>query len=254
MLGNFEESGNKVAVTLYQNNLSKENEYFGMVSKNNANINNIVAGIADKNPAFDPNLIYHISTLFINQVLNEIKQGHGADLGPLGNLNFALSDTVKGPNPEVKDIPAFELRYSPSDEVKMALSYVSPDIVSISDVKPAIKDVEDLISKNINDSLKPGGVCRIKGKMLKLNIDSDLDSIDFIKVSQSGDIIPDCNPISVDKNKIFKNTDRRLEFFVPDSLDSEAFYKIRITSTFLKSGLSRKTPISGESIMIKINI
>ena len=253
MAYDFNECDTKVSVTLYQNNLSKDNKYFGMVSKSCSNVNNIIAGILEKNPGLDGAILYHAISLFLSQSLNEIKNGHSIDLGPIGKLNIAFSDTVEAVNPNLNDIPDFELRYKASPEVKTALSHVKPGLITFPNKVPVISEIEDSYTRKKDNTLTVGNLCKIDGRLLKLNLDSPIDSVKFIQVDNNGDAIKDAQPVMVDKKRISKTTATKLEFFVPDSLTSGAKYKIIITSTFLRTNASRKTPITSESAIVSIN-
>ena len=249
----FNESDTKVSVTLYQNNLSKDNKYFGMVSKSCSNVDNIIAGILEKNPGLDGALLYHAISLFLYQSLDEIKNGHGIDLGPIGKLNIALSDTVNAINPDLNDIPDFELRYKASPAVKTALTHVKPGFVTFPNKEPTINEIEDSYTMKKDKTLTAGNLCKIDGRLLKLNLHSDIDSVKFIQVDDNGDALENEQPVMVDKRRISKTTATKLEFIVPENLISGAKYKIIITSTFLRTNASRKTPITGESAILTIN-
>ena len=250
MQTDFEKSKTKLSVTLFNSGIIKDGEHVGKVSRTVVSLENLIAGIIEENSGIDPLLIQHSAFLLKKQILKMLSQGKAVNLLDIGTVYIGLKGTVKGNNPKSSDLSELKLNFTPSSEAKESLKNVAIDKVVFSDNAPKIQSITDLWTKSINSQITMGKTCIIKGRKLKLGGNSY--SISFIKLDKTGKADLSSAPVIVDESKITKNTNGVLQFFVPESLDKNAFYKIRISTSYINKYKSRKNPLVKESIKVKV--
>ena len=245
----FEKSDTILSVTLCNSSLLKEGEHIGKVTRNTVSLGNLIAEIAEYNTGIDPFIIQHSAVLLKKQILRMLHQGKCVNILDLGVMYIGLKGPVKGSNPDVTDIPEMVVRFTPSQAANDAIKDITVDKIVFSDTSPQIDTVTDVWTKNQNSVLTAGKLCRITGKKLKLG--GDDYALSLVKVDSFGKEVTDSAAINVDISKFSKNTTGTLEFFIPDQLENNAPYKIRIKTSYSGSAgskVSRKTPVTSESI------
>lgn len=237
-LSTLKNSNSTLSVTLHQNNLKKDGTYYARVSRNLATFNNIISEIAEENKGLDPHLLQYSAILIQKKILKMLEQGKAVNILDLGTMYIAMKCNAKGKS-DVSSTGKFCIKFSPTQIAQDTVNALNVDKVVYVDNEPEITKITDLSTNQNDEKLTKEKPAAIFGSRLKL---SDSGSgIYFAKVEETGTISNDeQNWILVPKENIFRNKPSELNFFVPDSLESETSYCIVIKSNYLSNNKVRK--------------
>lgn len=245
----FNKSDNVLSVTLYSTGFSKNGEMIGKVTRNTVTLENMIADIIDENRGMDPYMVQHSAILLQQQIIKMLQQGKCVNVLDLGTLYIGIKGCVKGKNPDSSAIPDFAIRFTPSPLTNETIKSLQVDKVVIANSTPQINIITNTWN-NQEDCVSPGKICRISGNRLKLGGDSY--SLSFIPLAADGTESDTLPPVHVPMEKVIKNVDKMLEFYVPEDLDSSAQYFIRVRTSFISSNRSRKEPLITDSSSVTV--
>lgn len=245
----FNKSDNILSVTLYSNGFTKEGEMIGRVTRNTVTLENMIADIIDENRGMDPYMVQHSAILLQQQIIKMLQQGKCVNVLDLGTLYIGLKGCIKGKNPDSSAIPDFAIRFTPSTIANETLKSLQVDKVVIADKAPQINIITNTWN-NQEDCVSSGKICRISGNHLKLGGDSY--SLSLIPLAADGTESDTLPPVHVPIEKVIKNVDKLLEFYVPEELDTSVPYLIRVRTSFISSTKSRKDPLITDSSAVTV--
>lgn len=252
VLSSFNKADSILSVTLHSSQFSKDGEHYARVSRNTVTLENIIADILEENRGIDPFMIQHAVTLFQQQILKQLSQGKGVNVLDLGTLYIAMKGTIKGDKPSASDLPNFLVRFTPSALTHAAVDNLVVDKIVIADTTPQISMITDLWEGKENQTITLGKSCRISGDRLKLG--GDHWSISLLQCDADGNIEDGVAPIVVEPEKVYHNTAKDLQFFVPESLFTDKQYIIKISTMYQNGGSSRKSAVEAYSIPLSVNV
>lgn len=246
-LGTYTKSDNLLSVTLHANALSKKGGYYGKVTRNTVTLENIIYEISDGSAGINPDMVLYVAVLIQKEILKALSQGKSVNLFDLGVLYVGMKGSVKGSKPLASELPAFKVKFTPSAKVNEALATLVADKIVEADTSPYIESVTNLWTGNDDGKLTKGEPVRIDGVRLKLG--GDNYGVYFAELDGSnGKLKEEGTWTKVDDAKIFGNTRRRLDFFVPTTLDKSKTYRIVVRTSYTGgSGKSLKEPLVAES-------
>ncbi|WP_027727475.1 DUF4469 domain-containing protein [Treponema sp. C6A8] len=159
-------------------------------------------------------------------------------------FNFSLQ--VKGLFEYSQDIykkgrNSIELQVRPTKKLKEMLDNLTCKVFLGKTITASIKNVYDGVSKCENKYITRGGFLKIKGENIRLfgndervglYLVSESNEMDFIKLSQS---------------QIINSLPSELHCIVPDDLNENQRYKIKIITQYMRTSKERKEPLVCES-------
>lgn len=254
-LSTLESSNAALSVTLHQNHLKKDGSYFARVSRNTATFNNVISEIAEENKGLDPHLLQYSAILIQKKILKMLEQGKAVNILDLGTMYIAMKCSAKGKN-DVSNNGKFCIKFSPTQIAQDTVNSLNVDKVVYVDNNPEITTITDLSTGKTDQTISKGKPVAIFGSKLKLG--SSGSGIYFAPATAptaDGEISFDLDKstwISVSKETIFRNKPAELNFFVPETLESEKSYCIIIKTNYLSNTQSRKDFVETASSPITV--
>lgn len=242
-ISTLENSNATLSVTLYQNHLKKDGSYFARVSRNTATFNNVISEIAEENKGLDPHLLQYSAILIQKKILKMLEQGKAVNILDLGTMYIAMKCSAKGKN-DVSNNGKFCIKFSPTQIAQDTVNSLNVDKVVYVDNNPEITTITDLSTGKTDQTISKGKPVAIFGSKLKLG--SSGSGIYFAPTteptadSELSFDLDESTWISVSKETIFRNKPAELNFFVPETLESEKSYCIIIKTNYLSNTQSRK--------------
>lgn len=242
-LSTLESSNAALSVTLHQNHLKKDGSYFARVSRNTATFNNVISEIAEENKGLDPHLLQYSAILIQKKILKMLEQGKAVNILDLGTMYIAMKCSAKGKN-DVSNNGKFCIKFSPTQIAQDTVNSLNVDKVVYVDNNPEITTITDLSTGKTDQTISKGKPVAIFGSKLKLG--SSGSGIYFAPAteptadSELSFDLDESTWISVSKETIFRNKPAELNFFVPETLESEKSYCIIIKTNYLSNTQSRK--------------
>ncbi len=242
-LSTLESSNAALSITLHQNHLKKDGSYFARVSRNTATFNNVISEIAEENKGLDPHLLQYSAILIQKKILKMLEQGKAVNILDLGTMYIAMKCSAKGKN-DVSNNGKFCIKFSPTQIAQDTVNSLNVDKVVYVDNNPEITTITDLSTGKTDQTISKGKPVAIFGSKLKLG--SSGSGIYFAPATDptaDGELSFDLDEstwISVSKETIFRNKPAELNFFVPETLESEKSYCIIIKTNYLSNTQSRK--------------
>lgn len=172
-----------------------------------------------------------------------LEQRKAVNILDLGTMYIAMKCSAKGKN-DVSNNGKFCIKFSPTQIAQDTVNSLNVDKVVYVDNNPEITTITDLSTGKTDQTISKGKPVAIFGSKLKLG--SSGSGIYFAPATAptaDGEISYDLNEstwISVSKETIFRNKPAELNFFVPETLESEKSYCIIIKTNYLSNTQSRK--------------
>ena len=254
-LSTLESSNAALSVTLHQNHFRKDGTYYAKVSRNTATFNNVISEIAEENKGLDPHLLQYSAILIQKKILKMLEQGKAVNILDLGTMYIAMKCSAKGKN-DVSNNGKFCIKFSPTQIAQDTVNSLNVDKVVYVDNNPEITTITDLSTGKTDQTISKGKPVAIFGSKLKLG--SSGSGIYFAPATDptaDGEFSFDLDEstwISVSKDTIFRNKPAELNFFVPETLESEKSYCIIIKTNYISNNKSRKDFVEAVSSPITI--
>lgn len=251
-LGTYKKSDNLLSVTLHTNTLSKEGYYYGKVTRNTVTLENIISEICDDSTGIKPDMVQYIAVLIQKQMLKALSLGKAVNVFDMGTLYVGMKGSVKGTKPLASELPTFKVKFTPSAKVNDVLKNLVPDKIVEADTSPYIENVTNLWTGSDDGKLTKGEPVRVDGVKLKLG--GDNYGVYFAEVDDtSGKLKDEGSWTKVENEKVFRNTRRQLDLFVPSTLDKSKKYRIVVRTSYaggVKTSL--KAPLTAESTDVTV--
>lgn len=224
-----------------------ENTYIARVPRRTVTTDQIVDLIAAHNQGIDRFQVSHAMELLKKEILEQAELGFSVDILEICKLYIAPCSSIKSLTPESETVSGFEARFAVNDRLKEKLKGMTATVAAVTAPEPQISQIENPTEKEKNrrDILKATFSARITGK--KLKVEGDDSGIFFIPVRD--DDTPSTNKeewVQVPKEFITHNTNLRLEFLLPRTIQGNSRYFIAV-KIGERNGIKLKTPIIGIS-------
>ena len=244
----FNDIGGNGNVTLYTNPFQNGNKYYARFDCVNVDVDNLIARMQKKDIGVNPINVKHILSLLKVEMLEALQKGEAVNLFDLGKFYIAASKTT-GNTPETAEVGKLQVKFTPSKELNNTVSNLTIKKIAVASSAPMIDSVIDLFTGNTNGTLTGGKIVRIEGG--KLKIVGDDCGIYFVSCDEEGNFSDDETTwLQIESDKIVRNTNKTLEFFLPDTLEKDKTYRIVLKT----NGTKLKRPIKAtvtEIVLIK---
>lgn len=252
-MASFKSADSTVSVTLHSNPFSdEEGSYYGRVSRNTVNLENLISAIQTKNPSIEPYGIEHSAKLLGDEMECQLKAGRAVDVLGLGTIYPAVSGGIKGENPGAASIGKIRVGYTASKKASEAVACVKIDKVVIGSSVPVIDSIVNLSNQASDYTLTVGKSARITGTRLKIT--GGDGGIFFAPSDESGKMNRDESTwLKVGETQISTNKPKTLEFFLPDSLSQAGKYFIVLRTRYSSSNTELKASVQTVSKIVTVN-
>ena len=244
----FNDIGGNGNVTLYANPFQNGNKYYARFDCVNVDVDNLIARMQKKDIGVNPINVKHILSLLKVEMLEALQKGEAVNLFDLGKFYIAASKTT-GNTPETAEVGKLQVKFTPSKELNNTVSNLTIKKIAVASSAPMIDSVIDLFTGNTDGTLTGGKIVRIEGG--KLKIVGDDCGIFFVSCDETGKFSDDETTwLQIESDKIVRNTNKTLEFFLPDTLEKDNTYKIILKTNGTKLKRPVKTMVT-EIVSIK---
>lgn len=252
-IGAYSNENNAVSVSLHANPFAKDenSQYIVNATRRTVDLNNLIAGLAESNTGVDVAMVRHSAELLKREIISKLQSGKAVNVLDLGTLYIGAAGTMSKSDVTTGTVPGFEVRFTPSKDVKSAVTDMEVDKIVMNDPAPVIAEILSLPDKKTDGNLTAGKMVRITGSHLKLI--SDQSAVYFVPFDESNNLVTDESRwVTVSSVLITRNLPGTLEFFLPE-LEADTSYKIAVRSYENANGKDRKTPVTGiSSIAVKL--
>lgn len=235
----YTDTEGKGTITLYENHFDKGGKYYARFDRQTATVDNLIARMQKKDIGINAINTKHILSLFKAEIIESLKRGESVNLMDLGSFYLSASGT-KGNTVETAEIEKVLVKFSPSKEMKKAVSSIEVSKIALADSSPAIESVTDIYTEKTDGTLTAQKPVRLTGK--KLKISGEESGIFFAECSEDGSCSED-ESTWIKAGHIIRNFHSTLEFFLPESLESGKNYRIVLRTNCRVDEITKK-PVS----------
>lgn len=220
----FISSTNKVSVSIQKSTFSDNETFFGRVSRNTVNIDNLISSICEKVPAYDKYELKRFAKDLKAEVQASLASGKSVNLLDLGTLYIALSSGMKVAPKTASEISALTVKFSPSKTLTESVSKIEIDKIVYVNSAPLISSLECLWEGVPEQTVMTGKIVRITGN--KLKIEGENGGIFFCELDSDGN--PNADETKWIKAVATRNLPKTLELYVPSNLETEKKYAVAV--------------------------
>lgn len=223
----------------------KENTYIARVPRKTVTTDQILDLVVTHNVGIDRFQVGHSMELLKKEILEQAKLGFAVDIMQICKLYVAPISSVQSLTPEAETVTGFEARFSVNEELKKTLQDIKASVTTVVGSTPLISQIENPVDGITDSTLKSTFSARLTGK--KLKIGGNERGIWFVPENDDKSAnLDETLWIKVDEDFITRNTDRKLEFYLPRSLETGKKYFIAVR-TSLSGSTELKVPVTGIS-------
>jgi len=221
---------------------------YGTITRNTANMDNIIARISKKDTGLSDYTVKHVVYLLRDEIIEALRTGQSVDMFGLGTMFFAPDGAIKGDNPTPSSIPRITPRFTMSQLAGEIAAGQKVDRIEIGSGAPRIDSVTDLFTGKNDGTLTAGKTVRISGSALKIG--GTGSGIFLVAAAADGEPDSDeSNWISV--QRIVTNKPGSLEFWLPPEV-SPGSWSIALRTSFLSAKTERKSAVTVFSKPVQI--
>ncbi len=211
----FTNSSNKVSVAIQKRTFSDSTTFFGRVSRNTVNIDNMISSICEKVPSYDKYELKRFAKDLKTEIKSNIANGKSVNLLDLGTLYIALSGGMKVAPKTASEVSALTVKFSPSKPLTESVSNIEIDKIVYVDASPLISSVKCLWENAEDGTVLLNRIVRITGN--KLKIEGEKGGVFFCPVDSNGE--PDNEESTWIKSAVTRNLPKTIELYVPENLE-----------------------------------
>ena len=220
----FTNSSNKVSVSIRKSSFSTSTSFFGLVSRNTVNIDNMISSICEKVPSYDKYELKRFAKDLKAEIKSNIANGKSVNLLDLGTLYIALSGGMKVAPKTASEISAFTVKFSPSKPLTESVSNIEIDKIVYVNTAPLISSVKCLWENTEDGTVLLNKIVRITGN--KLKIEGEKGGVYFCPTDSNGE--PDDDETKWIKAVVTRNLPKTIELYVPENLEVGQSYALCI--------------------------
>ena len=238
-------------IKLRKNTLLDDGSLIANVSSKTATVKSTLTAIKNDGTVADISLMLHHLQVYQNKLLQLLGQGYTVKLLDIGLLKIKHKGKIKNASNAASDISQFTLGFTPSKDALDSVRELSVDAILQPEKAPVIEEVSDVFRNEKDGFVTSGEPVTITGMRLKLG--EEKDKLCFVPQTESGQNVDDESRwVEVDHAKIFRNKPSELTFFAPTNLAEGVKYRVRIETSYLGKGKSRKETLIGESEVVML--
>lgn len=220
----FTSSTNKVSVSIQKSTFAENETFFGRISRNTVNIDNLISSICEKIPSYDKYELKRFAKDLKTEVQASLAGGKSVNLLDLGTLYIALSSGMKVAPKTASEISSLTVKFSPSKVLTESVSKIEIDKIVYVNSSPLISSLECLWEGLSEQTVMIGKIVRITGS--KLKIEGENGGVFFCGVDSAGN--PETDETKWIKTVVTRNLPKTLEFYVPSNLETEKKYAVAV--------------------------
>ena len=229
----FKDSTTKINVSIQKSTFSDNETFFGRVSRNTVNIDNLIKSICNKIPSYDKYELKRFAKDLKTEVQASIASGKSVNLLDLGTLYIALSSGMKVAPKTASEVSSLTVKFSPSKTLTKSVNKIEIDKIVYVNSSPLISNLECLWEGLPENTVKLNKIVRITGS--KLKVEGENGGVFFCEVDSSGNTEPDESKWV--KAIITRNLPKTLELYVPANLETDKEYAIGIKTRPTTEGI-----------------
>lgn len=225
---------NSVHVELHDWTLGKkEGEKIGRVVRTKSlDIDDLVRLVVARRTEFNATTIRAAFNLMKKMAMEQLMDGASVNFG-LGHFQLKVNGIFNGENAQWdKDKHNLTFKFSPAKEMRNTLDNCDVKVLGKANSSIGINRVTDLVTKQVNKCLTPGGGVNVTGKRIKLAGDQKDVGIKLINCDTKDEI-----PISW--SSIMQNTLSCIKFVAPTN-HIPGQYQLLIVSQYTSKGFYLK--------------
>lgn len=220
----FTNSSNKVSVSIRKSAFANSTSFFGLVSRNTVNIDNIISSICEKIPSYDKYELKRFAKDLKAEIKSNIANGKSVNLLDLGTLYIALSGGMKVAPKTASEVSALTVKFSPSKSLTESVSNIEIDKIVYVNAVPLISSLKCLWENTEDGTVRINKVVRITGN--KLKIEGENGGVYFCPANSNGE--PDYDESKWIKAVVTRNLPKTVELYVPENLEVGQTYAVCI--------------------------
>ncbi|MCR5763628.1 MAG: DUF4469 domain-containing protein [Treponema sp.] len=220
----FTNSSNKVSVSIQKSSFSEKETFFGRVSRNTVNIDNMISSICEKVPSYDKYELKRFAKDLKAEIKSSIANGKSVNLLDLGILYIALSGGMKVAPKTASEVSSLTVKFSPSKSLTESVSKIEIDKIVYVSTAPLISNVECLWDEAEEGSVFAGKIVRITGNRLK--IEGESGGAFFCPLDANMEPVMDESKWI--KASVTHNLPKTVELYAPETLEKDANYAVCI--------------------------
>lgn len=238
-------------IKLRKNTLLDDGSLVANVSNKTATVKSTLSAIKNDGTVTDISLMLHHLQVYQDKLLQLLGQGFTVKLLDIGLLKIKHKGKIKNASNAASDISQFTLGFTPSEDALNSVKNLSVDAILKPEKAPVIEEVADIYRNEKDGFVTSGEPVTVSGMRLKLGEEND--KLCFVPQTESGQNVDDESRwIEVEHSKIFRNKPSELTFFAPTNLMEGVKYRVRVETSYLSKGRSRKETLSGESEVVML--
>ncbi len=220
----FTNSSNKVSISIQKAIFSESESFFGRVSRNTVNIDNMISSICEKVPSYNKYELKRFAKDLKTEIQANIANGKSVNLLDLGTMYIALSKSMKIAPKTASEVSALTVKFSPSRILTDSVKKIEIDKIVFASTEPLISNVECLWDGVGENVVLCNKIIRITGS--KLKIEGPDGGVFFCPVDSSEKPVMD--ETEWIKAIVTRNLPKSVEVYVPASLESGQKYAVCI--------------------------
>lgn len=238
-------------IKLRKNTLLDDGSLVANVSNKTATVKSTLTSIKNDGTVSDISLMLHHLQVYQDKILQLLGQGYTVKFLDLGLLKIKHKGRIKSASAAASDISQFTLGFTPSRDALDSVKKLSIGAILQPEKSPAIEAVTDIFRNERDGFVTSGEPVGVSGARLKLG--EEKDKLRFVPQTESGQNVEDESRwIEVEHSKIFRNKPSELTFFAPANLEEGVKYRVRVETSYLSKGMSRKETLAGESEVVMV--
>ena len=229
----FSNTEAKGRITLFRNYFDGGNGYYGRFNRNTVTMRTLIARIQARKAGTNELNVQEIAGFLKEEILAALRNGEAVNIMDLGTLFIATRGTYDGSSfVAAGGRPPLQVKFTPSGLTQGTVDNIRIEDVRLSDTAMRIQSVLDRYTGEENCIMTVGKEVSLKGELLKVG---GTDSGVFLSpVDGNGNASQD-RSTWLRCERLTRNGNGELSFYVPDSAVPEAGYRILVRSQFSRS-------------------
>jgi len=241
----------KGGLVLYVNPFGTGKKFFGRFERDVLSMENLISRIQEKNPGADEIIIQTALSYLKREILTALKEGKAVNLLDLGELYIGACGSVASDSAsEISDI-ALSVKFSASQVLRDSIANVSISNVVFYNTAPAISRIFNWFTGEETNTLTAGKNVILEGKRLKLGSAAN-SGLYLAPADEKGEISDDETLWLNCTSLVRKNTQTKIDFYLPDEASSGSSYRIVVKSNYVNGNINRKEPVYTYSDLVTV--
>lgn len=249
--GVFQDTRQIVSLKLHESQFKNAKGFYGTITRNTADMDNIVARISKKDTGVSDYTVKHVICLLRDEIINTLRSGQSIDMFGLGQIYFAPDGLIKGDKPNAAAVPRIVPRCTLSALSNEIESGLRVDRMEFGTGGPCIEGITDLYTGEEGLTLTAGMSVWITGRKLKIGGEGGGIYLMPVLPDEEKSAVPD-ESAWLEAGRIIRNHPRTLEFFLPREL-VPGEYRIALRTAYNGNGASmRKNMVTACSKVVTV--